>query len=322
MTETREGTARRPTILFVLGMGRSGTSALTRVLSLCGATLPPGMLGANKGNERGYWEPRETVALNLGILRERGSGWWDLEMPQGDEFDAAERKSHTAEIAAYLARLPASPLVVIKDLQIVFSAEMWFDAAVQSGFQVATVIAVRNPEEVAASMKDQYKAPPEFASALWLRANLLSERVTRGVPRVFVEYANLLEDWRGEVERISAALGVELGTAGDRAADVEEFLTPDLRHKRYSGPVADRFGTDWISTTYEILRTAAQDEPIDTVALDTVGDAYLAGLHDFQQALDFAQKYSASAKLLLRPSIVKAFFELKATANRRKGTWA
>ena len=37
------GTAARPVALFVLGMARSGTSALTRVLSLCGGTLPAGM---------------------------------------------------------------------------------------------------------------------------------------------------------------------------------------------------------------------------------------------------------------------------------------
>ena len=34
--------AAKPVALFVLGIGRSGTSALTRVLSLCGAALPPG----------------------------------------------------------------------------------------------------------------------------------------------------------------------------------------------------------------------------------------------------------------------------------------
>ena len=322
MTETSEGTDDRPTLLFVLGMGRSGTSALTRVISLCGATLPAGMLGANKGNERGYWEPRESIALNIGILRDRGSGWWELAMPQGGELDTAKRKAHTAEIAAYLAQLPASPLVVIKDLQIVSTAEMWFDAAVQSGFKVATVIAVRNPEEVSASMQDHFKAPPEFATALWLRANLWSERVTRGVPRVFVDYANLLGDWRAEVTRISAALSIELSTADDRAVDVDAFLTPDLRHKRYSGPITDRFGTDWISTTYEILRAAAQDTPIDTAALDTIRGAYQASQHDFQLAFDFVQKYRAKSQLLMRPSIVKAIGELNAMARLRKGTWA
>ena len=58
------GTAARPVALFVLGMPRSGTSALTRVLSLCGGTLPAGMMGADSANPRGYWEPRKALHLN------------------------------------------------------------------------------------------------------------------------------------------------------------------------------------------------------------------------------------------------------------------
>ena len=52
------------TVLFVLGMARSGTAALTRVLSLSGAALPPGMIGAAKANSRGFWEPRQASYLN------------------------------------------------------------------------------------------------------------------------------------------------------------------------------------------------------------------------------------------------------------------
>jgi len=71
------GSAARPVALFVLGMGRSGTSALTRVLSLCGAKLPAGMMGADNGNQRGYWEPRAALLLNRAILERHGSAWWD-----------------------------------------------------------------------------------------------------------------------------------------------------------------------------------------------------------------------------------------------------
>ena len=46
MTNSPRNAATRPVALFVLGLGRSGTSALTRVLSLCGAALPAGLLGA------------------------------------------------------------------------------------------------------------------------------------------------------------------------------------------------------------------------------------------------------------------------------------
>ena len=93
---------------------------------------------------------------------------------------------------------------------------IWFEAARQAGFDVAAVIAVRHPQEVIGSLEKRaasqnyVQASPELTSAWWLKYTLLAERDTRGVPRVFVEYANLLEDWRREVKRISAALEIDL----------------------------------------------------------------------------------------------------------------
>jgi hypothetical protein len=58
------GTAGRPVVLFVLGVNRSGTSALTRVPPLCGGALPAGLVGVNSGSPAGYWEPRVTPDLH------------------------------------------------------------------------------------------------------------------------------------------------------------------------------------------------------------------------------------------------------------------
>ena len=54
--------------IFILGMGRSGTSAIARVLALCGASLPQSLLGPNEGNPRGYWEPLEALHINEEFL--------------------------------------------------------------------------------------------------------------------------------------------------------------------------------------------------------------------------------------------------------------
>ncbi|BBZ69177.1 sulfotransferase family protein [Mycobacterium paraseoulense] len=316
-------TATRPLALFVLGMGRSGTSALTRVLSLCGATLPAGMMGADETNQRGYWEPRESLLLNRSILERRGSAWWDpsLRVLEEGAFTPAERAACTADVAAYLRSLPDAPLLVIKDLQIVVLAEMWFEAAREAGLDVAVVIAVRRPQEVIASLGKATGASPELASALWLKGNLLAERHSRGVPRVFVEYTQLLENWRREVKRISAALEIDL--RADEESAVDEFLTPDLRRNRDSGPVINRFGTDWMSAVYEAMHAAALDGSPDIATLDRVFEAYRASEHDFRLALEDARSHSNRfTARLLRPSLMRPALEVVAMAHRRRGTWA
>ncbi|WP_244269120.1 sulfotransferase family protein [Mycobacterium parascrofulaceum] len=313
----------RPVILFVLGPQRSGTSAITRVLSLCGGTLPAGMLGADTNNPLGYWEPRAAITLNESILRSHASNWYDpsLRLLEGDAFRADEKAAHIAKIGAYLATLPAAPLVVIKEPRITALSDLWFEAARLGGFDVATVIAVRQPQEVVKSIAASWHVSPALASAIWLKYNLLAERQTRGVLRVFVEYANLLDDWRREVKRISVTLPDELSPEEEQA--VEDFLRPDLRRQRHAGPVADLFGANWMSAVYETFRAAAQDEPVDGATLDGVFESYRACERDFRQA--FQDFHGLSNSMLFRafpPVVAGPVMEVLAMAHRRRGTWA
>ncbi|MGO9383084.1 MAG: sulfotransferase family protein [Mycobacterium sp.] len=317
----QSGTAARPIALFVLGVNRSGTSALTRVLSLCGGALPAGLVGAMPDNPLGHWEPRKAIVLNEAILRRHGSTMFDptLRLQEEGAFDAEGNSACIAEIRAFLTTLPTAPLVVIKDPRITLLTGVWFEAARLAGFDIAVVIAVRHPQEVIASIAARISASPELSSALWLKLNLVAERYTRGLPRVFVDYANLLDNWRREIERISAALAIDLNTHDEGA--IEEFLKPHLHRQRHCGSVTEPFGTDWISIVYEALHAAARDEPWDQSALDRVFEAYRSSEHGFRTVFqDFRRLHKLNR--LIRPSIMKLNFEVLAMAHRRSGTWA
>jgi len=317
----------KPVALFVLGFGRSGTSALTRVLSLCGAALPSGLLGATSENPRGCWEPRAAIHLNEKILRRHGSSGYDLTLrgQQEGAFDADENAAYVAKAKAFLSTLPDAPVVVIKEPKLTTVSGIWFEAARLAGFDVAAVIAVRHPREVIGSLErraaqqNYVQASPELTSAWWLKYTLLAERDSRDVPRVFVEYANLLEDWHREVKRISAALEIDLSTPDEGVID--EFLTPDLRHHRHGGQVPEPFGTDWMSVVYAALGAAARDEPWDPAELDRVFAAYAANEHGFRTALADSRRYLRLNRFMA-PSLVKLALEILALVHRRRGTWA
>ncbi|MCG7609087.1 sulfotransferase family protein [Mycobacterium syngnathidarum] len=313
--------AARPVALFVLGVPRSGTSAVTRVLSLCGARLPAGLSGADPRNPRGYWEPRASLHLNNTILRSHGSAVFDASLRLQEEggFDADEKAACINKIGQFLATLPSAPLVLIKDLQITLLSSLWFEAARMAGFDIAVVNMVRPPQEVIASGAADFLTLPELGSALWLKFNLLAERDTRGLPRVFVEYANLLDDWRREVKRISLALGIDLDTRDEAA--IEEFLTPDLHRQRQSEPVQETFGTDWISVVYETLHAAALDESWDQSALDRVYAEYRASEQGFRKVFENSFRLHKLNRFI-RPSLLKLRYEVVAMAHRRRGTWA
>ena len=69
--------------LVVLGMHRSGTSALAGVLSKTGYDLPKNLLPASFDNPKGYFESKEIIALNDDLFAEMGAVWSDWMPPEG-----------------------------------------------------------------------------------------------------------------------------------------------------------------------------------------------------------------------------------------------
>lgn len=61
--------------LVILGMHRSGTSGVTRLLNMAGAYFgPPGIAtDANEENPKGFWERRDVRARATGSSREPDS---------------------------------------------------------------------------------------------------------------------------------------------------------------------------------------------------------------------------------------------------------
>lgn len=278
--------AVRPTIVFVFGMGRSGSSALARVLSLCGCSLPAELVGATEANPLGHWEPHDALNLNEAFLSVHRASWHDPTLRlQGEvAVDAQRRTTYVEKIKEFIRSLPSAPLTVIKEPRITALSEYWFEAVRQLNLPMGVVVPVRHPVEVAASLETRDHASPELSSALWLKYNLLAERQSRDIPRVFVDYVNLLTDWRGEVSRIAAALSIDLSVRNEDA--IEEFLRHDLRRQRHSGQLPEIFGQPWVSRVYGALSAAARDEPVDTVALDEVFDAYRTCERAFRVAFE------------------------------------
>src|SRR5579859_1178305 len=67
------------TALLVVGMHRSGTSAITRVLNLLGAAIGEKLIEGQVGvNDKGFWEHVEVVAFHDHQLEAYGSSWHDI----------------------------------------------------------------------------------------------------------------------------------------------------------------------------------------------------------------------------------------------------
>jgi hypothetical protein len=218
--------------IIVLGMHRSGTSALTRVISLLGAELPKRVLGAHESNERGHWEPDVLVAFHDRMLAELGSRWddwrsWDS-FRVGDDALARYR----TEIQRILEQeYGEAPLFVLKDPRICRFVPLYESVLSEMDATVSYVIPVRNPLAVIASLHARNGMTDGFAALLWLRHVLDAEYATRGKARLFTTYEELMADWRGVVGKMAAAFALDWPVSMESASgNIRDHLTPGLQH--------------------------------------------------------------------------------------------
>src|SRR3546814_7806557 len=90
---------------------------------------------------------------------------------------------------------------------------------------------VRNPREVAASLARRDGMAYGHAYLLWAQHLLEAERATRDMPRMIVQYDELLADWRGVIATMAKQLGYTWPqSVGDAQSEIASFLSPQLRH--------------------------------------------------------------------------------------------
>jgi glycosyltransferase involved in cell wall biosynthesis len=232
MHRPRSTSATRTTAILVLGMHRSGTSAVTRMLNLCGADLGRHLLPPKQDNERGFWENRVFLDLHEHALAQWNLRWHDIALfPSDWRTGPPAREFADALHRAIAAEFDGSRLVLIKDPRLSLLAPLWTNALQGTSMRPAFVVVVRHPDEVAASLGKRDDLSIAHSRALWLQHMVESVRATRGHPRVFVHYDNLLRDWRHELDRVRKALAIEFPACNARNdREIDAFIEPSLRH--------------------------------------------------------------------------------------------
>jgi hypothetical protein len=250
-------------------MHRSGTSVMTRLISLLGAELPGRLIeGRPNDNARGFFEGKAFVDLDDDALGRLGSWWggWQSVDPAG-----LLRRRRLLERAATLVddEFAGADVVVIKDPRMSRLLPLWQQVLGEAGFRCVHVVAVRAPEAVAASLDRRNHLGDRTVILSWLAHSLDAELFTRDEARVFLSFERLMDDWRREVARMSDALGLEWAHRPDDVAEaVEEFIESGLVHG--ADPEAPTGAVGAVSPVYDVFRRWAADDvrPDDDALLE------------------------------------------------------
>ncbi|WP_312727859.1 glycoside hydrolase family 99-like domain-containing protein, partial [Stutzerimonas kunmingensis] len=225
-------------IVVVLGMHRSGTSAITRGLQVLGVDLSNRLLQAETGNnEKGFWEDIDITAFDVDLLAEMGHDWHTLAPLTPQEFERPEVEALKLRAVQLLRdKLADTTIFGLKDPRMCRLMPFWVDVFAHLKLDVSFVIACRNPMSVAHSLARRNGFALEKSYLLWLEHMLLSIKHTANGRRVFVDYDQLLGEPLVQLERISTSLGLPFSTQSQDSIEYQhEFLERSLRHTAF-GP--------------------------------------------------------------------------------------
>ena len=239
----------------VLGMHRSGTSALAGALRLCGLAAAKSVMPADAANERGFWESAAIKALDDEMLETLGQSWHGL-MPirfgelREDQVARARKRSSATLMSEY----DRGARIVLKEPRLCRLLPIWEPVLQERAKTVSYALIVRNPTEVARSLAQRNDFELNHGLLLWARYSLDAEIHTRGRRRLLVSYSTLLDDPRDTIKSVSEGLDVGLELNRSILDAVADYLSPDLRHQRQPDDASLAGKPQLIADTYRILR--------------------------------------------------------------------
>lgn len=223
------------TATVVLGMHRSGTSALAGTIARCGAAAPATPMKPQPDNPKGFWESRTLSDLDEHILQNAGLAWDEPGIPHETFWQSRQAKELTEHFSQLLdAEFGKSPLFVLKDPRLSRLLPVLHEVFQRKGIHPIYLIALRHPFEIAASLHLRNGTRAERALLLWMEHLLAAERGTRGQPRKFINYRELLERPVAMLEAISAEFDLSWPLPLEKAGPkIREFLSDSDRHHRF-----------------------------------------------------------------------------------------
>lgn len=264
-------------VLVVLGMHRSGTSAISGTFVRLGITPPARLIQAEPMNARGFYESEAITGFNEELLGHLGTTWFDANLLKEGWADSLDPTWYKRAAETLNTEYGEADIALMKDPRMCRLLPFWLRVFQEQNREPVFICIHRPPVEVAGSLRKWANYSLEYGELLWLRYVLEAEKNSRTQKRAFVSYASLMEDWEGVTERLADNVGIELDMSEETHEAVDSFLSPSLKHidRGKSGHAATIPQTEAI---FEVLeRWSASGEDAQGRA---VFDLHLARMND------------------------------------------
>jgi hypothetical protein len=264
--------AQRRKAILVVGMSRSGTSLITHILHTLGATLPDDLIGPDRGNPFGHWEPRALVDINDRILSHVGLAWDDPRPLPAAWFRSGEAHEYALQIMGRIEQdYAGSRLLLIKDPRLCRLLPLYCEALDMLDIELTVVLAVRPVAQVVCSLVERDGTCPALAGLAWLRSVADAEWHSRHCKRIWLGFAQVMADWRTSIHRVTQQFDLTWPVhPADAAERVASLLQPRSHNTKRVESRTIFSATPFVRTWDAIEAGIAGDEAAAQAGFDAV----------------------------------------------------
>lgn len=217
-------------LVCVLGMHRSGTSAVTGGIAALGADAGDRLMPPGLDNPKGYWEDIDIYAINEEILSCIGSSWDSIVDRLSLYMEFIPKDIHQRAVELLRSKMRNGRTVVVKDPRFCVLLPFWKTVMNRARCRPVYVLVVRNPLDVAQSLQNRNSIPLEQGLLLWFYYNALCLRDLHS-DFLVASYERFMRAPFRELKRISDFTDLDFEAAGETVNRyVEAFLEPALQH--------------------------------------------------------------------------------------------
>jgi len=220
--------------VFIIGMHRSGTSAITRSINLLGAYI-----GGNTDfvkplidNPTGYWERNDILDFNESVLYHLKRTWdTALPLPVGWHRSKEIKPFQDKLVSIIKSQLLDNKLWAVKDPRLSILFPLWKDVLKELGVDFSIIIAIRNPIDVSKSLRERNGFSDSKTFGIWFNYTIHAIRMSKEIPNFIMHYDKLIDNWESVLQNCAKNIGLPWPDDTDKLrARMNEFIRPELRH--------------------------------------------------------------------------------------------
>ncbi len=270
--------------LFIIGMHRSGTSAVAGCFShLGGYDLGKQLIPPSFDNKKGFFENRLITNLNEALLKAIGRSWDSL-MPMPDDWieydliDSFFQKAISIVNNEFTEDLP----ILIKDPRICLLLPFWLKVVYHFEASAKAIIVIREPISVAKSLNKRNNIPLNIGQLLWAKYMLNIQKHIKDVQHAFISFNSLINAPSVTIDKQIRTLKLGKPSSKKKLKTLRDFISASLNHNATSEDVEEIVRNKKIDRYYEVLHLIS-----NTTKANRLDSKFKKTFNSLLESLDF-----------------------------------